>query len=106
MKRRPLCCLPLELTPFCLFFCVFLWEKSSAKFVLFFFLSVSLRLSATRGAVSIIVFSLTTCGRPERRCSSPHPVNMCDYIYFVHSYDGRMILQLAPGWADGVTLVL
>lgn len=38
--------------------------------------------------------SVTTC-----------PVNKCDYIYFVHSYDDRrMIGQLDPGWADDVTL--
>lgn len=87
---------------FCLCF-VFIWEKStSAKF----FLSVCLCLSATRGAVSVIVFVLTMWTPRAALSVTTCPVNTCDYIYFVHSYDRRMIGRLDPGWADDVTLAL
>lgn len=82
---------------------MFIWEKStSAKF----FLSVCLCLSATRGAVSVIVFVLTMWTPRAALSVTTCPVNTCDYIYFVHSYDRRMIGRLDPGWADDVTLAL
>lgn len=55
---------------------------------------------------SIIVFSLTAWKPLSGFVSSRHPVNMCDYRYFVHSCDRGMIAQLVPGRADGVTLAL
>lgn len=49
---------------------VFMWEKStSAKF---FYLSVSLCPSATRGAVSFIAFMCHHVECLERLCLSPH----------------------------------
>lgn len=103
VKWRPLHCLPLKLTCFCLCF-VFMWEESSSA--KFFFLSVCLCLSATRGAVFVIVFMLIMWTPRGALSVTTCPVNMCVYIYFVNSYDHRMIGQLDPGWADDVTLAL
>lgn len=57
------------------------------------FLSFCLCLSATRGAVSVIVFILSMWMPCEALSVTTCSVNKRDYIYFVHGYDRRMMVS-------------
>ena len=53
----------------------------------------------------LLLYSCLAVWTPREALSvSTCSVNTCDYIYFVHSNDRRMIGQLDPGWADDDTL--
>lgn len=58
------------------------------------FFSVCFCLSATRGAVFVIVFMLNMWAPRGDLSVATCSVNKCDYIYFVHSFDRRMMVSL------------
>lgn len=96
MKWRPLHCLPLKLTLILSLFCVYVGEIYKCQ-VLFFcccFFPVCVFVFLPLEVLSVIVFMSTMWTPREALSVATCFVNKCDYIYFVHSYDRRIIFSL------------